>query len=406
MKIALIRERKIPADRRVAISPHDAAELNQSYEDLEMVVEASPDRVFPNEAYSRMGVEVVRDVGSDLPDCDVLFGVKEVPEEALIPGKTYFFFSHTHKEQEYNRKLLQALVSKGIRMIDYECLEWPDGGRIIGFGRWAGVVGVYNGFLTWGKKFGEYSLKPAYECASFEELIRELRNIEIPNIRIALTGTGRVAGGAKEVLNALGIDQVDPTTFCSQEFSRAVFTCLDNEHIFRRKGSDGPWDRDHFFANHEVYEGIFKPYTHCTDMLVNGMYWEDDMPALFTKEQTAADDFNIKVIADITCDVEGSVPITLRATSIEDPVVAWDPITQREILPYAPDCIDVMAVTNLPTELPADASRDFSEVLSKEVVPLLLNHDPDGILRGATLCEGGKLTEKYSYLQNFIDEKD
>ncbi len=401
MKIALIRERKMPADRRVAISPADAAELNRSFENLEVVVESSEDRIFTDEDYARRGVEVIEDAS----DCDVLMGVKEVPVDALIPDKTYFFFSHTHKEQEYNRKLLQALVSKGIRMIDYECLEWPTGGRVIGFGRWAGVVGVYNGFLTWGKKFGEYTLKPAYECANFEDLIRQLRGIDIPNIRIALTGTGRVAGGALEVLNALGIDRVDPTTYLTEEFNRAVFTCLDNEEIFRRKDSDEPWDREHFYANHSHYECAFEPYTHHTDLLINGMYWEDDMPALFTKEETAHDDFSIQVIADITCDVEGSVPITLRATSTEDPVVAWDPITQREILPYSPQCIDVMAVTNLPTELPADASRDFSEVLSKEIVPLLVNGDPDGILRGATLCENGELTEKYSYLQDFVDGK-
>jgi len=399
MKIALIKERKLPADKRVALSPHFAAELDRSSMGVQIVVESSNDRVFSDLDYQKEGLEVVDSVN----DCDVLLGVKEVPVAELLAGKTYFFFSHTHKMQSYNRSLLQALVSKNIRMIDYECLEWPKGGRILGFGRWAGIVGVYNGFKTWGLKQRTFDLKPAFECSGYSELLSELKKVDVPKIKIALTGTGRVAGGALEVLNHMGIKEVNPADFLKQEFDFPVFTSLKNEHLYRNKDHSLAWDERHFYDNHEAYEGTFNAFAKSTDLLINGMYWEDDMPALFTKEETGKKDFRIKVIADITCDVEGSVPITLRATSIEDPVVSWHPELQKEVEPYSENAIDVMAVTNLPTELPSDASSDFGEVLAAEIIPQLINGDPQGILKNATLCEAGSLTEKYAYLQEFLD---
>jgi alanine dehydrogenase len=401
LKILLLRERKLPADSRVALSPEQAAKLNKTYPNIEVCLEPSDDRVFENAEYQALGVKLEKDRNQ----CDVFLGVKEVPPYELIEGKTYFFFSHTHKMQEYNRPLLQAAIDKKIRLIDYECLEWPKGGRVLGFGRWAGIVGVYNGFLTWGKKHQTFDLKPAYQCSGYEELKKELSKVTLGTIKIALTGTGRVAAGALEVLNYMGIQEVSPSQYLHKSFETAVFTNLKNQHLYERKDGVTHWNSAHFYKNHELYQGKSGEYWEHTDLLINGMYWEESLPRLFSKAETKGNDFTIKVIADITCDVEGSVPITLEATTILNPVIGWDKSKLKGTTPYGANTIDVMAVTNLPTELPADASSDFGEALMKDVIPLLLNDDPEKILEHATITDHGKLTSKFLYLDDFLNLK-
>ncbi|MCB9247011.1 MAG: alanine dehydrogenase [Flavobacteriales bacterium] len=399
MKIALIRERKQPADLRVALDPQQAAQLAKMYPNVQVAAESCSDRVYSDDAYRNAGVPIIHSP----EDFDVLLGVKEVPVADLIPGKSYFFFSHTHKFQVYNRPLLRAVLEKKIRLIDYECLEWPGGGRILGFGRWAGIVGVYNGFRTWGLKTGVFHLKPAYECRDYSELKSALSQIRPGAIRITLTGSGRVAGGALEVLNFMGIRELSPEEYLSgNDYNEPVFTQLTNPYLYRRKDGAEEWDSRHFYSNHAAYTCIVEPYLKVTDLLINGMYWENTLEPLFTKEETAKPEFRVKVIADITCDVEGSVPITLRATTIQDPVIGWDPVNLSETTPYTEGCIDVMAVTNLPAELPADASTDFGKSMLEDVLPLLFNGDPDGVLKAATIAENGHLTEKYNYLKDFV----
>lgn len=367
------------------------------YDNLTIVCQSSNDRIFIDQDYYEAGVEVVENV----EDCDVLLGVKEVPVPELIPGKTYLFFSHTIKMQPYNQKLMKAFVEKRISMIDYECLEWPQGGRVLGFGRWAGIVGAYNGLLTWGKKYGSFNLKPAHHCKDYDELKSELKKVVLPPIKITLTGTGRVASGALEILNYLNIEQTDPAEFLAQSPDRPIFTNLRNRDIYYLTDDPDHWDRGHFYENHEAYSCKFEPYLSETDLLINGFYWEDDLPALFTKDDTANSDFRIKVIADITCDVEGSIPITFKATSIEDPTFGWNPARKSVTPPYLPGAIDVMAVTNLPTEMPASASEDFGNALGEHIIPLFLNNDPDGILKNATITDSGKLTPPFEYLEEY-----
>lgn len=396
MKICLIRERKQPADTRVALTPEIAASFQKEYPQIEILVERSPERVFSDADYEAHGLTLT----DDPSQCDVLLGIKEVPVDDLIPGKTYMYFSHTIKEQPYNQKLFKAMAEKGITMIDYECLSWPKGGRILGFGRWAGIVGAYNALLTWGTKFGTFELKPAHKCRDYAELKQELKKISLSNIKIALTGEGRVAGGATEILEYLGLKEISPEDL-DKEFEEPVFCIFKNHHIYRRKdGKD--WDTAHFYTHHDEYEGVFHYYLNEIDLLINGFYWEDDLPPLFTKKETAGHDFNIRVIADITCDVEGSVPITMRATSIEDPTFGWDPETMKTTPPYLENTIDVMAVTNLPTEMPASASEEFGSDLTKYILPLFIE-DPEGILKHATLLENGKLTEDYDYLKDYLE---
>lgn len=400
MKIGLIKEWKQPADKRVALTPELCAEFIKTYPSVEIAVESSTDRTFTDKEYKEVGVSVQ----TDMTDCDILVGIKEVPIDKLIPNKTYLFFSHTIKAQPYNRPLLQAILQKNITFIDYEPLTWKEGGRILGFGKWAGVVGAYNAILTWGKKTGKFDLPPAHETNNYEASMALLADLDLGKTRIVYTGNGRVADGIREVLEQMKLKEASPQEFISQPPRGAYFTQLTSWDLYHRK--DGvEWDIDHFYANHGEYCCEFDNFIPYSDILINGMYWEDDIPPLFYKKDTKAKDFEIKVIADITCDVEGSVPITMQATDIYNPTFGWSRSNQKQVEPYGEDTIDVMAVTNLPTEMPKNASDEFGRLFLEHIVPLLVGKDQDDIIKRAKMTENGKLTKTFAYLQEFVDEK-
>ncbi len=400
MKIGLIKEWKQPADKRVALTPELCAEFIKTYPSVEIAVESSTDRTFTDKEYKEVGVSVQ----TDMTDCDILVGIKEVPIDKLIPNKTYLFFSHTIKAQPYNRPLLQAILQKNITFIDYEPLTWKEGGRILGFGKWAGVVGAYNAILTWGKKTGKFDLPPAHETNNYEASMALLADLDLGKTRIVYTGNGRVADGIREVLEQMKLKEASPQEFISQPPRGAYFTQLTSWDLYHRK--DGvEWDIDHFYANHGEYCCEFDNFIPYSDILINGMYWEDDIPPLFFKKDTKAKDFEIKVIADITCDVEGSVPITMQATDIYNPTFGWSRSNQKQVEPYGEDTIDVMAVTNLPTEMPKNASDEFGRLFLEHIVPLLVGKDQDDIIKRAKMTENGKLTKTFAYLQEFVDEK-
>ncbi len=402
MKIGLIREWKQPADKRVALTPDLCKRFMEQYPQQMLVVESSPDRCFTDKDYRDIGLSVV----SDLSDCDILLGIKEVPTQQLIPNKTYLFFSHTIKAQEYNRALLQEIIAKKISLIDYEPLLWPNGGRILGFGKWAGIVGAYNAFLCWGEKHQLYQLPAAYTTTGYDECMKLLQSVRPKGLKIAYTGNGRVASGIREVLELMQITEVGSQEFRSQSYEESVFVQLKSEDIYERKDGKA-WDDQHFYAEHSAYSSCFEPYLSCTDILINGMYWEEDMPPLFVKEDTAREDFSIDVIADITCDVEGSVPITMEATDIYNPTFGWSKKLQKKVEKYSPDSIDVMAVTNLPTEMPKQASQEFGSLLLKHIIPLLLEGDTQGIIDKATITTSeGELNHCFSYLKDYISAQD
>ena len=398
MKIGLLREWKKPADKRVALTPDQCVQFLNKFPEVDLVVEKSPDRTFPDKAYTKLGIAVAKDIS----DCDVLFGIKEVPIEKLIPNKTYCFFSHTIKAQAYNRDLLQAILEKNITLIDYETLTWSEGGRILGFGKWAGIAGAYNAFLTWGKKTNQFSLPPAYETDDYEESIRLLSELNLHKTRIVFTGNGRVAAGIREVLEQMKLKECSPQEFVSQPPRNAYFTQLTSWDLYHRKDG-GPWDIQHFYENHEDYCCEFDNFLSHADILINGMYWEDSMPPLFTVQDTKQSNFAIKVIADITCDVEGSVPITMEATNIYNPTFGWSKSEQKQVEPFGEDTIDIMAVTNLPTELPKNASEEFGSLLLEDIIPLVVRRDKQSILKRATITSKGKLTKNYEYLTDFVN---
>lgn len=399
-KIGIIKEGKIPIDRRVPLTPQQAKQLKENY-DIEIVVQSSDIRCFTDDDYRNAGLSVV----DSLDDCDIILGVKEVPIDKLIPNKTHFFFSHTIKKQDYNRHLLRAILEKNIKLIDWETLTNESGNRVIAFGRWAGIVGAYNGLWTFGKRYNLFNLRRAHECFDYEDLKTEFKKINLPNIKIALTGGGRVTKGAMEVLLGAGISQVTPHDYLTKRFDEPVFTQLNSRDYNKRKDG-GEFHRNEFYNHPELYEGDFLKYTRVTDILIACAYWDPAAPVLFHREDIIKDDFDIRVIADITCDIEGSIPSTKKPSTIDDPIYDYNPSDDEIEQPLSDEGnITVMAVDNLPCELPRDASQSFGDQFLENVVEHLLGIDEKGVIKGATIAEAGALTEKYNYLQDYVDGK-
>jgi saccharopine dehydrogenase (NAD+, L-lysine forming) len=395
IKIGLIKEGKTPADNRVALTPAQCKWIHKQTADVKVIAQSSPDRCFPDREYVSAGVEVKE----DLSDCDILMGIKEVPVQQLLPGKTYLFFSHTKKKQPHNQQLLKAILEKKIRLIDYECLEHEDGQRIIGFGFFAGVVGAHNGMMAYGNRTGLYQLDRVYKQRSFRELIHHYFGVRLPNVKIAVTGSGRVAHGILEIMNLMGIHEVEPDDYLKRRFSYPVYTQLKGADLYRHKQT-GTYSRSDFHEHPDQFECIFLPYAAQTDILMNGIYWDNTVPRLFEKADVPGENFIIQTIADITDDENGSVPINMGDQPIADPVYGVNKSSLLKTAPYLPDSIDVMAVGNLPNELPRDASRYFGEQLIKYILDDLVKGGSP-IIDRATMAKDGALTAPYTYLQDY-----
>ena len=399
MKFGVIKERKNPPDRRVVLSPTECQNVLSQHSQAEILVESSPIRVFTDSEYAELGISVVDGVES----CDVLLGVKEVPIDALIPNKKYFFFSHTIKKQPYNRDLLQAILDKNIELYDHEVITNQKGQRLVAFGRYAGIVGAYNGVRAYGLKFGLFQLPKAETLKDQQALIAELRKIKLPNIKILLTGRGRVGNGAKEMLEAMGLKKVTVGDYLEDTFNEPVYCQIDaSEYNKRKDGVRG--SKTDFFANPQEYRSNFFRFAEVTDFYIAGHFYGDGAPYLYTREDAKHPDFKIKVVADISCDIDGPVASTIRPSTVAEPIYGYDPMSESETDYNEKDAIAVMAVDNLPCELPRDASMGFGEAFSKHVIPAFFNGDKDGILERARMTQNGKLTQRYAYLQDYVDE--
>jgi len=399
LKIGLIREGKIPQDNRVALTPLQCKWVQEN-KDISITVQTSQIRCYTDAEYKNLGIEVKE----DLSDCDILFGIKEVPLDMLIPEKTYFIFSHTRKLQPYNQKLLQAILAKKITLIDYECLEHEDGTRLIGFGFFAGVVGAHNGMMAYGNRTGNFSLGRVYEKKNFQELIHTYFGLKIPLIKIAVTGSGRVAHGILEIMNLMEIHEAEPDEYKTTHFSYPVYVHLKGENLYVNKLT-GKYNRKEFHEHPERYQCLFSDYLSETDILLNGVYWQQNIPRLFEMEDMKSESFRIKTIADISDDRNGSVPCNLGDNTMEDPVYGVDKITGARTAPYLPQSVDIMAVGNLPNELPRDASRYFGEQLIKFILDDLISGGSK-IIEDATIVKNGKLTPDYQYMHSYADQLD
>lgn len=398
IKLGIIKEGKIPLDKRVPFTPAQAGELENKFAALTVYCQSSNIRCFKDEEYIQHGVKV----NERVDDCDILMGVKEVPIDELIPNKTYFFFSHTIKQQPYNRKLLQAVLEKNIRLIDYEILTDAEDHRIVAFGRYAGIVGAYNAIWTYGKRYHLFNTRRAHECFDLDDLKTEFGKINLPPVKIALTGGGRVAKGAIEALIGMNIRRVTADEFLSQHFDVPVY-CQLNTRDYNLPKDGGEFIRSDFYKNPENYDGDFLKYTRVADMLIAGAYWDPKAPVLFTREDIMKPSFRLRVIADITCDIDGSIPATKKPCTIEAPIYDYNPSEDKVESPLTDEAnLTVMAVDNLPCELPRNSSEDFGGELITHVLPHLLGDDREGIIRRATITDKGSLTKRFSYLENYL----
>jgi alanine dehydrogenase len=400
MKFGIIKERKNPPDRRVVFSPNELAKIKQQYATASIKVEHSDIRIFTDTQYQNMGIEVANDIS----DCDVFFGVKEVPVENLIANKAYFFFSHTIKKQPYNRKLLQAVLQKNIALYDHETIVDTHNRRLIGFGRYAGIVGTYNGIRAFGIKFELFKIPKAETLSGKEALITHLKKAVLPPLKFVVTGTGKVGNGAKEILDAMKIKEVSVENYLTKNYDKPVYTQIDVLDYNKRK--DGQkLDFTDFYNNPTAYISDFERFTKVSDIYISGHFYANEAPIILTQEMLQANDCKIKVVADVSCDVNGPIACTLRSSTIAEPLYGYLPSENKEVDVFHPAAIVVMAVDNLPCELPKDASEGFGEMFSEHVIPAFFNGDKDGILQRAKMTENGKLTERFSYLQDYVDEK-
>lgn len=397
MKIGLIREGKTPPDARIPLTPAQCARIMATH-GVQIVVEPSAHRCYTDEEYQRAGIPM----STAIADCDLLMGVKEVPINQLIPNKTYCFFSHTIKKQPHNQKLLQAVLEKQIRLLDYEVMTNEKGERLIAFGRFAGKVGAHNALYTYGKRTGAFSLKRMKDCHDYAEAMAIYRHIHWPAIKIVLTGGGRVGMGAAKVLRDMGIREVSASDFLKTQDQEAVFTQLHaGDYVARNDGQ--PFNKADFYAHPEIHHSSFEPYFQTADIFINGIFWDDRSPAFFTVEDMRRPDFRIRVIADVTCDIAplSSVPSTIRASTIADPVYGYDPFTKQETAPYQPHVIDVMAIDNLPNEMPRDASAAFGEQFIEHILPEF-SKPQSAVIERATIAENGCLTKRFEYLEDYV----
>ena len=398
MKIGVLQEEKVPADKRVPLTPKQCRQLLDTYPDIEILVKSSTIRCFSDAMYIAEAINIV----DDLSDCDVLIGVKEVPKESLIANKTYLYFSHTIKEQSYNRGLLLKMMELNITMVDYEVLRDKQGNRLLGFGRYAGIVGAYNGFLTYGLKSGNYYLKAAHSCEDRVEMESEMSKIKLSDEKIIVTGNGRVGNGVLEIMEKSNIREVSKSDFLTKTFNEAVFVHLNfMDYNVKKDGSSAV--KQEFYSNPELFKSSFMDYAIHADIFIAGHYYSSGSPYLFTRKNAKNPDFNLKVVADVSCDINGPIACTIKPSTIASPIYGYDKQSEKEVDFRNDDAIAVMAVDNLPCELPKDASEDFGNEMLDKIIPSLIISDDEQIIANATICKAGDLTPNFEYLRNYVN---
>jgi alanine dehydrogenase len=400
LKVGILRETKTPPDRRVPLTPSQIVALQKQYPFVQFFVQPSDIRCYTDSEYEYLRIPL----REDLSNCDILMGVKEVDKRLYIEGKTYLFFAHVAKKQEHNRAMLQEILRKKVRLIDYEYLTTDKGQRVVAFGRWAGIVGAYNALRARGIKTNRFKLKPAFQCRDLDEMLAGLRLIQLkPGLKILVTGEGRVASGALETLSVCSnLLKVTPEDFLAKEYDVPVFCQIGPQHYVRH--NDGrPFDFNYFLYHPEEYISDFRKFTRVTDVYIAAHFWDPRSPVFFTKDDISDPDFRISVIADISCDIAGPIPTTLRATSIADPFYSYNRFTHAEEAAFnAPEHIAVMSIDNLPGELPRDASSDYGRQLMENVLPDLFNDNPSPMILRATITDKGGLTAQYAYLADYV----
>lgn len=403
MTFGIIRERKIPHDARVALTPKQCAFIKTNFPEVNIIVEPSPNRCYSDEAYFTEGIEL----SNDLSACDILLGIKEVPIVQLNEGKTYFFFSHTIKKQAHNRPLLQAILEKNVRIIDYEVLTDDKGKRLIAFGKFAGMVGTHNGLLAYGLRTNTFIMPRLYELKDYSVAKELYKKIKLPPLRVIISGGGRVSSGAVEVIQDAGFKRVSIEDFLKKEFNYPIFIRIHPiDYVERIDGQ--PFDKNDYYRDPSVYRSTFSRFFDKTDLFINGIFYDARAPRFFELNDMTHPDFNIKVIADVSCDLMpySSVPCTIRASKIAEPFFGFDKTTHQEVAPFEENAVTMMTIDNLPNELPRDASAFFGDQFINYILPEILKEEYSDVLLRGTIAMDGVLRPDFSYLQDYVNGKE
>jgi alanine dehydrogenase len=375
MRIGILKETATPADNRVALTPMQAGMLRRQYPELELVVQSSPSRTYSDETYQAEGVPVVEDLSA----CDLLLGIKAPAVETLIPGKHYVFFGHFAKGQTYNRPFLKKLMEQGITFSDYEYMVDEGGGRVCAFGWWAGVVGIYYTLQGYGIRTGQFILPKPAANETADSMKNRLRSIPLPAAKLVLTGRGRVAHGAQYMLQEIGATWMPADEYLRlDQVDRLVYTNAGQADFIR--------------------------FARTSDILVCGHYWSPGSPVYLSADDYRDKDFRIRMIGDITCDIEGSIRSTLRGSTHAAPFYDYDPVTEREEPAFSSEKhVTVMAVDTCPNALSRETSQYFGEMLLEHVVRPLAEGRGSAVLERATILEQGRLTPRFDYLESFVN---
>lgn len=403
MKIGILRESKTPLDTRVPLTPKQCRFIQEEYPDIQFCIQSSPTRCFSDAEYEAEGIVI----SSNPETCDVFMGVKEVDIKQLVPEKTYLFFSHTVKKQRHNKKLLRAVLEKKIRLIDYEMMTGNMGARLIGFGRWAGIIGAYHGIRAYCIKNGIKSIPLPNHCRNLDELKNAASEVSLPPVRVIITGGGRVAGGVMEIMDSFGIKAIPVEHFLNQNNgTKPVYGQLDPGEYSIHKNRQA-FDLQHFYRHPEEYDSNFHRFCSKTDILVMAAYWHPQAPVMFKREMMLDNNFSIQVIADITCDLDGSIPSTIKSSTFEHPYYDYNPLTGKDEPEFSKKAnVTVMAIDNLPCGLPRESSTDFGAMIIEHIIPLLSLNDSPEIITRATISRNGQLTEHFSYLNDWVNEPE
>ncbi|RLD44070.1 MAG: hypothetical protein DRI86_08395 [Bacteroidetes bacterium] len=433
MKTIGIRiEDKYKMERRVAIIPEHINSIKSS--NIKFLVESSEKRVFTDSEYKNAGALIT----DSLSEASIIFGVKEMPIDFFEKNKTYLFFSHTIKGQDYNMPLLKRMIEKKINLIEYEKIADESGKRLIFFGRFAGLAGMINSFWSYGQRnkvlgidTAFSTLKQSHKYSSLEEakealklVAEELKTNGVPKelapLTVGITGYGNVARGAQEIINIFDNKEITPNellklresgNFDNKTIYQVIFK---EEHISKPKDSAAKFELQHYYNNPQEYENNFEQYVSEVSILMNCMYWSPEYPRIITKdflEKLFKNPNNkLQIIGDVTCDPDGSIESTHIGTYIEDPVFVYNPETRKPSMGFEGYGLLTMAVDILPSELPREASIGFSEALSPFVkdltetnfsLPFTELNIPAPFKR-ALILHNGEFTPDYKYMKDYI----
>lgn len=402
MKIGIIKETKTPVDNRVALAPKQVAKLQKDFPNSEFYVQSSNIRAYSDNEYRSLGIKVVDNVD----DCDVLFGIKEATIESLIPNKHYFFFGHIAKMQEYNRPLIQDMIKKNITFSDYEYLVDDNNARVCAFGWWAGVVGVYYTLRGYGLRTGKYNLPKPDLKFTLEELLKTLNEIELPAIKVLVTGAGRVSQGAQYVLENINARKMSREEYLNtDDVKKLTYCAVDVDGLVKRK--DGKeFSFGDFTKNPQEYESDFMKWAKTSDLFISAHFWAPEAPVYLSEEDLKNSEMRIKMIGDVTCDIMGSIKSTVRPSTHAEPYYDYNPHTQKEEPAFSSyNNITVMAVDTCPNALALDTSAYFGDMLMRHVFEPILKNEESMVISRSTILKDGKLTERFAYLKDFAESK-